>query len=69
MRLGSSGGTNTQNYRLKVTAGPEYDTKTHQVVPVNSEKTLRFENDHAIVNLCVRIQDYTGSNPVPVTND
>ncbi|KAJ5774211.1 hypothetical protein N7457_009107 [Penicillium paradoxum] len=44
--------------RLKVTAGPDYDLKTHQVVPVNG-KTIRIENEHAIISLCVRIQDYT----------
>lgn len=47
-------------YRLKVTAGPDYDPKTHQLVPVNKDQTLQFENEHAIVSLCVRIQDYTG---------
>ncbi|KAJ6044051.1 uncharacterized protein N7446_002248 [Penicillium canescens] len=51
--------TNAHKYRLRVTAGPEYDPNTHQVVPVNGE-TLRIENDHAIISLCVRIQDYTG---------
>lgn len=51
--------TDAHKYRLKVTAGPVHDSKTHQVVPVNGE-TLRIENDHAIVSLCVRIQDYTG---------
>lgn len=49
-----------EKYRLKVTAGPDYDTKTHQVVPVNKDQTLHFENEHAIVSVCVRIQDYTG---------
>lgn len=48
-------------YRLKVTAGPDYDAKTHQLVPVNKDQTLRFENEHAIVSLCVRIQGYTGT--------
>jgi hypothetical protein len=52
--------TNTPNYRLKVTAGPSYDTSTHQLVPVNEDQTLRIENEHAVVSLCVRIQDYTG---------
>ncbi|KAJ9294696.1 hypothetical protein DTO271G3_6616 [Paecilomyces variotii] len=49
-----------EKYRLKVTAGPDYDTKTHQVVPVNKDQTLHFENEHAIVSVCVRVQDYTG---------
>ncbi|KAL2216681.1 hypothetical protein M432DRAFT_75954 [Thermoascus aurantiacus ATCC 26904] len=47
-------------YRLKVTAGPEYDPRTHQTVPVNQDETLRLENAHAIVSLCVRVQNYTG---------
>ncbi|KAF7589289.1 hypothetical protein BBP40_004509 [Aspergillus hancockii] len=50
----------TPKYRLKVTAGPSYDTSTHQLVPVNEDQTLRIENEHAVVSLCVRIQDYTG---------
>lgn len=50
-----------QKYRLKVTAGPSYDTRTHQLVPVNADKTLRIENEHSLVNACVRIQDYRGS--------
>ena len=48
-------------HRLKVTAGPGYDPQTHQVVYVNDEKTLRFENEHSRVSICVRIQDYVGS--------
>lgn len=51
--------TNAHKYRLKVTAGADYDLKTHQVVPVNGE-TIRIENEHAIVSLCVRIQNYRG---------
>lgn len=54
-------GTNEHGYRLKVTAGPVHDRDTHQVVPVNGE-TLRIENEHAIVSLCVRVQDYTGKS-------
>lgn len=49
----------THKFRLKVTAGSVHDSSTHQVVPVNGE-TLRIENEHAIVSLCVRIKDYTG---------
>lgn len=52
--------TKAHNHRLKVTAGADYNLKTHQVVPVNGE-TIRIENDHAIVSLCVRIKDYTGN--------
>jgi hypothetical protein len=50
---------NAHKYRLKVTAGADYDLKTHQEVPVNGE-TIRIENEHAIVSLCVRIQNYRG---------
>lgn len=53
-------GLHGSRYRLKVTAGPEYDPKTHQMVPVNQDQTLRIENSHAIVSLCVRVQNYTG---------
>jgi len=60
MFFSNKSGNNTDNYRLKVTAGPEYDPSTHQIVPVNSDQTLRIENEHAIINLCVRIQDYSG---------
>lgn len=51
--------TGAHKYRLKVTAGADYDPDTHQVVPVNGE-TLRIDNEHATVSLCVRIQGYTG---------
>ncbi|CDM33438.1 hypothetical protein DTO013E5_7306 [Penicillium roqueforti] len=51
--------TNAHKFRLKVTAGADYDRKTHQLVPVNGE-TIRIENEHAIVSLCVRIKNYTG---------
>ncbi|EEA21990.1 hypothetical protein TMatcc_008585 [Talaromyces marneffei ATCC 18224] len=53
-------GTPTANYRLRVTAGPSYDLKTHRTVPVNAEETLCIENEQAISYLCVRVQDYTG---------
>jgi hypothetical protein len=53
---------NAHKYRLKVTAGADYDLKTHQEVPVNGE-TIRIENEHAIVSLCVRIQNYRGNTP------
>ncbi|OJJ46912.1 hypothetical protein ASPZODRAFT_151511 [Penicilliopsis zonata CBS 506.65] len=49
-----------KKYRLKVTAGPTWDPSTHQVVPVNADETLRIENEHCVVDLCVRIQDYAG---------
>ncbi|KAJ5574402.1 uncharacterized protein N7459_008829, partial [Penicillium hispanicum] len=47
------------NWRLKVTAGPDYDPATHQTVQVNSD-TLQFDSDRATVNLNVSIQNYVG---------
>ena len=55
-------GTVDKKYRLKVAAGPEYDPKTHQIVPVNADKTLTIENEHSVVNACVRIQGYNGKD-------
>ncbi|RMJ21061.1 hypothetical protein PHISP_08068 [Aspergillus sp. HF37] len=52
--------TGASKYRLKVTAGTEYNPDTHQPVPVNENQTLRIENKHATVSLCVRIQNFTG---------
>ncbi|PLB45485.1 DUF1769-domain-containing protein [Aspergillus steynii IBT 23096] len=52
--------SHAQKYRLKVTAGSEYSPDTHRIVPVNEDRTLRIDNEHATISLCVRIQDYTG---------
>ncbi|KAJ5103236.1 hypothetical protein N7532_003765 [Penicillium argentinense] len=46
-------------YRLRVTAGPDYDQATHQLVAVN-DKTLHFDSDRAAVDVHVHIQDYAG---------
>ncbi|KAJ5234814.1 uncharacterized protein N7469_003982 [Penicillium citrinum] len=51
--------TELPKYRLKVTAGPEYDKTTHQQVNVN-DKTLHFESDRATVDVGVHIQDFNG---------
>ena len=51
---------NKSKYRLQVTAGPGYDTAYHTIVPVNQQETVTFENDCAMVSLCVRIKNYTG---------
>jgi hypothetical protein len=56
------GGNQAHKYRLKVTAGAEYNPDTHKIVPVNRDQTLRIENDLATVSLCVRIQNYTGEH-------
>jgi hypothetical protein len=53
--------TKEPKYRLKVTAGGDYDPATHQTVSVNAD-TLRIENDHVTVDLAVRIQDYNGNS-------
>ncbi|KAL2822738.1 hypothetical protein BDW59DRAFT_149408 [Aspergillus cavernicola] len=55
-----AGSGKASKYRLKVTAGCDYDPATHQDVPVNEAQTLRLENEHASTNLSVRIQNYTG---------
>ncbi|KAK2767621.1 hypothetical protein FQN54_003779 [Arachnomyces sp. PD_36] len=49
-----------KKYRLRVTAGPKYDTETHQTVSVNANETLAIENEHMKVQLCARIQEYNG---------
>lgn len=49
-----------KKYRLKVTAGTEYDPTTHQSVPVNGNQTVMIDNELATVSLSVRIQDYNG---------
>ncbi|KAI9039010.1 DUF1769 domain-containing protein [Aspergillus affinis] len=49
-----------QKYRLKVTAGSEYNPDSHRIVPVNENQPLCIDNEHATISLCVRIQDYTG---------
>ncbi|KIW84518.1 hypothetical protein Z517_03768 [Fonsecaea pedrosoi CBS 271.37] len=55
-------------YRLRVTAGPSYDSATHKTVPVNSPKTLTFETRSIIFSVCVRIRHFTGFPPSsPVT--
>lgn len=55
-----------KKYRLKVTAGTQYDPSTHQVVPVNGDETVRIDNDLATVSLAVRIQGYNGTSlPAP----
>ena len=49
-----------KKYRLKVTAGTEYDPTTHQSVPVNGDQTVMIDNELATVSLSVRLQDYNG---------
>ncbi|KAJ5684467.1 uncharacterized protein N7477_000812 [Penicillium maclennaniae] len=55
-------------YRIKVTAGPDYDPATHQNVHVNGD-TLRIDNDRVTLDLAIRIQDYKGyPENSPTTN-
>lgn len=55
-------------YRLKVTAGGDYDHATQKQVQVNGD-SLKFDSPRASIELAVRIQDYNGtanpSNPNP----
>ena len=44
------------NYILQVTAGSEYDVKTHTVVPVNSPTAVSIDSELMSVDLNVRIQ-------------
>ncbi|KAG9243639.1 hypothetical protein BJ878DRAFT_423142 [Calycina marina] len=48
------------NYILRVTAGPEYDTKTHSIVNVNSPATTDVDSDLIGAKVNVRIKDYRG---------
>jgi hypothetical protein len=50
-------------YLLRVTAGPDYDDSTHQIVPVNALEAVEIENEHVTVRLNVRIQGYKGNAP------
>jgi hypothetical protein len=52
--------TKESKYRIKVTAGPDYDPTTHKDVHVNGD-ILRIENDRVTLDLAVRIQDYKGT--------
>ncbi|KAF1976738.1 DUF1769-domain-containing protein [Bimuria novae-zelandiae CBS 107.79] len=57
-------------YRLQVTAGPSYDTSTHQEVAVNSGKAHFIENDLMSCWLNVRIKGYNGlPQGSPATSD
>jgi len=49
-----------EKYLLRVTAGPDYDPATHQIVPVNAPEAIEIENEHMTARLNVRIQGYRG---------
>ena len=44
------------NYVLQVSAGSEYDIKTHKIVPVNQSAPITIDSAHINVDLNVRIQ-------------
>jgi hypothetical protein len=52
-----------EKYLLRVTAGPDYDPATHQIVPVNAPEAIEIENEHMTARLNVRIQGYRGKHP------
>lgn len=54
------------NYILQVTAGSEYDIKTHKVVPVNSATPVSIDSDLVSVDLNVRIQVLPFQPPFPL---
>ena len=49
-------GRMAHNYVLQVTAGSEYDIKTHKIVPVNQSAPITIDSEHINVDLNVRIQ-------------
>ncbi|KAH8594739.1 hypothetical protein B0O99DRAFT_624594 [Bisporella sp. PMI_857] len=48
------------NYILRVTAGPDYDTKTHQIVHVNSAEPVSIDSDHVKADINIRVKNYRG---------
>ncbi len=48
------------SYKLRVTAGLSYDTRTHVVVPVNAPQTLHLNSEHMLLSVAVRIKQFTG---------
>ena len=49
-------------YLLKVTAGPSYDSGTHQTVQVNTGTPTHVSNKACDTNLSVHIQNYHGTS-------
>lgn len=48
------------NYVLRITAGPGYDTSDHVEVPVNTPAPLSINSSRASIDLSVRVQNYNG---------
>jgi hypothetical protein len=53
--------THHEQYMLKVTAGPTYNTKDHQDVLVNTEKPVHISSDLIDAKVHMRIKDYRGT--------
>jgi len=49
-----------KQYMLKVTAGPSYDTSTHQPVHVNTPQSVKISTSDIEASINVRIKDYRG---------
>ncbi|SLM35505.1 Protein of unknown function DUF1769 [Lasallia pustulata] len=47
-------------YLLRVTAGPSYDSSTHQVVAVNGPDSTHISSEYCTANVNVRIKNYRG---------
>jgi Protein of unknown function (DUF1769) len=47
-------------FRLRVTAGPAYDSATHFLVTPNADSSYSIDNEHINLSLAVRIQKFTG---------
>lgn len=56
----SSHDEEADKYRLLVTAGPSYDTSTHQIVRVNTSTPTMVENQFLTAAIKVRIRGYRG---------
>jgi hypothetical protein len=52
--------THHEQYMLRVTAGPTYDTKDHQDVLVNTEKSVNISSDLIDAKIHMRVKDYRG---------
>ncbi|MCJ1296012.1 hypothetical protein MMC34_007577 [Xylographa carneopallida] len=47
-------------YLLRVTAGPDYDSSTHTLVAVNGPTSVPISSNHCTANIKVRVQNYRG---------
>jgi hypothetical protein len=48
------------NYLLRVTGGPSYDTDTHVVLPVNKAESTLIVSPYCTARVKVRVQSYRG---------